>query len=175
MWLRNMKIATSLLLALTVSLAACGFHLRGHSDKKIELAFQSVHLKAEHDTPFVTDLRNALDFNKVKVSDTAENATLTLEIISESSDKQILSMSSAARIREYQLRYRISLRAYDSQLNDWLPEEEILLVRTLTYDDSQILAKEQEEVLLYKDMRADAVQQTLRRLSRAKPRVSAKP
>jgi outer membrane lipopolysaccharide assembly protein LptE/RlpB len=32
-----------------------------------------------------------------------------------------------------------------------------------------VLAKEQEEVLLYKDMRSDAVAQAVRRLSRAKP------
>ena len=47
--------------------------------------------------------------------------------------------------------------------------EEILLMRTLTYDDTQVLAKEQEEALLYTDMRGDAVMQALRRLSRAKP------
>jgi LPS-assembly lipoprotein len=45
------------------------------------------------------------------------------------------------------------------------------LQRTLTYDAAQILAKEQEEALLFRDMRSDAVQQVMRRLSRAKPRV----
>ena len=35
----------------------------------------------------------------------------------------------------------------------------------MTYDDTQILAKESEEALLYRDMKADAVQQMLRRLS----------
>jgi len=46
-------------------------------------------------------------------------------------------------------------------------------VRSLPYDDAQILAKEQEEALLYRDMRSDAVQQVMRRLSRAKPRIAA--
>ncbi len=163
-----MKTATRLLLlAATLSLAACGFHLRGHGDQKVELAFESVYLKAAAESAFVADLRNALTFNKVAVRDIPGQATITLEIVSENSDKQILALSGAGRVREYQLRYRVSLRAYDSQSAVWLPEEEILLMRNMTYDDSQVLAKEQEEGLLYKDMRTDAVQQALRRLSRA--------
>ena len=41
--------------------------------------------------------------------------------------------------------------------------------RDLTYDDTQVLAKESEELLLYRDMKSDAIQQMLRRLSAAKP------
>jgi len=39
----------------------------------------------------------------------------------------------------------------------------------MTYDDAEILAKEQEEARLYQDMRSDAVAQTVRRLMGAKP------
>ena len=38
----------------------------------------------------------------------------------------------------------------------------------MTYDDNQVLAKESEIELLYRDMKADAVQQMLRRLSVSK-------
>jgi LPS-assembly lipoprotein len=92
--------------------------------------------------------------------------------VSESSDKQILALSGTAQVREFQLRYVVSIRAYDKEMVEWLPADEISLQRSLTYDDALILAKEQEEALLYRDMRADAVQQILRRLSRAKPRIS---
>lgn len=166
----NIKPTTSLLVFfLSLSLAACGFHLRGHHKDKVEMAFNSVYLKAGSETTFVMDLRNSLIFNGILVGNSPEKATLTLEIISEQSDKQILALSGAGRIREYQLRYRVVLRAYDAQLDSWLPEEEMLILRTLTYDDAQVLAKEQEEALLMKDMRSDAVTQALRRLSRAKP------
>ncbi len=39
----------------------------------------------------------------------------------------------------------------------------------MTYEDTEVLAKESEEALLYRDMKADAVQQMLRRLSVANP------
>ncbi|MFA5825549.1 MAG: LPS assembly lipoprotein LptE [Gallionellaceae bacterium] len=157
------------LFATTLLLPACGFHLRGHGGQAVTLAFQSVYLKAGAETPFVTGLRNAFASNKVALSASPEQATITLEVLAESSDKQILSLSGAGKVLEYQLRYRVSLRAYDSQLVSWLSNEEIVLTRTLTYDDSQVLAKEQEEALLFKDMRSDAVAQAMRRLSRAKP------
>ncbi|MBI5891770.1 MAG: hypothetical protein HZB47_14070 [Nitrosomonadales bacterium] len=167
-----MTNATRTLLLLSVlALAACGFHLRGSNLKDVTFAFKSLYLKAPGETPFVADLRRALSSNNVALTVTAEQADLVLEVVSEQTLKQILSLSGAGRVQEYQLFYRVSLRAYDNKQNDWLPAEEISLSRILPYDDAQVLAKEQEEALLYKDMRADAVAQAVRRLNRAKPQL----
>ena len=159
-----------LLIILIFSLSACGFHLRGHNVNEKSFPFASLHLKSAAPTPFIADLENSLELYKIRIAATAAEADLTLDIVSEVSDKQILALSGAGQVLEYQLRYRVSLRAYDKQMMEWLPADEITLQRTLTYDPAQILAKEQEESLLYRDMRSDAVQQVMRRLSRAKPR-----
>ncbi len=165
-----MKTLTRLLfLAVSLSLVACGFHMRGHNNMQVKLAFQSVFLRSASESPFITDLRKALVLNKVALADSAEEATITLDIISETTDRQILSLSAAGKVTEYDLRYRITMSAYDSQLVYWLPTADVSLNRTMPYDDSQVLAKEQEQAVLYKDMRTDAVAQVLRRLSRAKP------
>ena len=42
-----------------------------------------------------------------------------------------------------------------------------MVVRSLTYDDAQILAKEAEEALLFEEMQVDAVIQLMRRLTSA--------
>ena len=160
-----------LLLLLALSLSACGFHMRGHNLQGAGFPFSSVYLKSAVPTPFVADLQNSLELYKIKLTDTAAEADLTLEVVSEASGRQILALSGAGQVREFQLSYRVSLRAYDKQMQDWLPADEISLQRSLTYDDAQILAKEQEEALLYRDMRSDAVQQVMRRLSRAKPQL----
>jgi LPS-assembly lipoprotein len=39
----------------------------------------------------------------------------------------------------------------------------------MAYSDAQVLAKETEEALLYRDMQSDMVQQIMRRLVAAKP------
>lgn len=143
--------------------------MRGHNSMQVKLAFQSVFLRAPSETPFVVDLRKALELNKVTVANSAEEATITLEIVSEVVDKQILTLSAAGKVLEYSLRYRVTIGAYDQELVYWLPTADVSLDRRMTYDDSQVLAKEQEQAVLYKDMRTDAVAQVLRRLSRAKP------
>jgi len=40
----------------------------------------------------------------------------------------------------------------------------------MTYDDTVVLAKESEELLLFRDMKTDAVQQMLRRLALSETR-----
>jgi LPS-assembly lipoprotein len=106
--------------------------------------------------------------NKVPLAATSDQAELVLEVVTEQATKQILSLSGSGRVQEYQLFYRVSLRAYDSNQNDWLSPDEILLSRIMTYDDAQVFAKAQEEQMLFKDMRSDAVAQAMRRLNRAK-------
>jgi len=43
-----------------------------------------------------------------------------------------------------------------------------VLSRDVTFNDTEILAKEAEEQLLFRDMQADMVQQIIRRLAAAK-------
>ncbi|MDD3884459.1 MAG: LPS assembly lipoprotein LptE [Gallionella sp.] len=154
-----------LALLLTLLLSACGFQLRGHAG----MPFQSIYLEAASATPLVSELRRNLEANDVTVSNTAENAEVILNIESESQEKQILSLSGAGRVNEYQLYFKVSLRAYDNQAHDWIPAEEMVIRRNYNYDDTQILAKQQEEAMLVQSMRDDMVQQIIRRLSRAKP------
>lgn len=159
----------ALLLLTTLTLAACGFHLRGSDLQDVRFGFKSLYIKTPSESPFVIELRRILSKNKMEPVATADKAELILEIVSEKTTKQILSLSGSGRVREYQLGYRVSMRAYDIQKVEWLPPDDVQLNRVLAYDDALILAKEQEETQLYKDMRADAVAQTVRRLMRAKP------
>ncbi len=159
----------ALLLLFALVLSGCGYHLRGHDLKGVQFPFHSVYIKAPAETPFVVALRRSLQSYKLEVTQSPDKADLTLEIVSEVPEKQITALSAAGHVIEYLLRYRVSLRAYDKQQEEWLPAAEITLQRIFPYDDTQVLAKEQEEALLYRDMRGDLVQQVMRRLALAKP------
>lgn len=160
--------ASLMTLTLTLLLAACGFHLRGQN--AFDLPFKTLYVQSSNDySPFLGELKRAIEANNVQLTGTPGQAQLTLQIVSEVADKQILSLSSAGRVLEYRLQYRISLRAYDNKQQEWLAPQEIALRRDYSYDDTQVLAKQQEEALLYQNMRGDAVQQVLRRLNRAHP------
>ena len=49
----------------------------------------------------------------------------------------------------------------------YIPASDIVLKRDFSFNDSQVLAKESEEQLLFRDMQSDAVQQVMRRLEAA--------
>jgi len=147
-------------------LTACGFHLRGQAD----MPFKTLYLKTENPgSPFVAELRRSMEANHVQLLNTPEHADVVLDIVSESSEKQILTLNGSGQVNEFHLVYRVSLRAYDDKQQDWIPAEVMEQYRDFSYNDTQILAKESEEALLNQSMRSDMVQQIVRRLSRAKP------
>lgn len=163
------------LAAALLSLSACGLHLRGHGPTGARLPFNSIYLKAPAETMFTKTLRRNLAVLKVAVPAQPGNTDLTLDIVYEQTDKQITALNASGHVIEYLLRYRVSLRAYDRQQHDWLPASEIQLQRIFPYDDTLVLAKEQEEKMLYDDMRTDAAQQVLRRLAYARPQEEPNP
>ncbi len=165
----------AVLVAVLLMLTACGFHLRGHNLQGAGFAFHSIYVRTPSDTPFVVALRRALKLNKLDVKTSPEQAELILDIVSEKTDKQILALSTGGHVLEYLLRYRVSLRAYDRQQQEWLTAREITLQRNFPYDDTQVLAKQQEELTFYQDMRSDAVQLVLRSLGFAKPPAPVSP
>jgi LPS-assembly lipoprotein len=154
------------LLFTAMLLVGCSFHLRGQAG----MPFNTLYLDtANPKSLFTKELRHALKANKVKLVNTAGEADVVLNIVSEIPDKQILTLSSSGRVNEFQLFYHVSVRAYDLKQQQWIPAEEFVMHRDFPYDDNNVLAMEAEEDLLYQSMRTDMVQQIVRRLSRSKP------
>ena len=162
------KLLPGTLLLVTLLLGACGFHLRGEST--LHLPFKTLYIQSANlHTPFVAELKRAVEAAGADVVDSPEAAQLTLHIVTEKMDKKILSLSGAGRVREYQLNFTISFRADDAAQQERIAPAELVLQRIFSYDDEQVLAKEREELLLQENLRSDAVQQLLRRLNRAGP------
>lgn len=162
-----MRISPQLFVMMMILLlSSCGFHLRGQAG----MPFDTLYLDAANPrSAFIADLRRNLEANNVKLVNSAEQADVVLNIVSEIPEKQILTLGGSGRVNEFQLLYRVSLRAYDLKRQDWIPAVEMVQRRDYLYDDTKILAKEAEEALLYQSMRSDMVRQIVRRLSRAKP------
>jgi LPS-assembly lipoprotein len=157
-----MRIAAMLVLALLT--AACGFHLRGQA----KLPFETLYVAIPETSPLGTELkRNIIAGTHTRLVNTPAEAQAILELISEDRSKTILSFDTSGQVREYQLRYRLAFRVRDARGRDYLPQNEIRLTRDVSYTGAQVLAKESEEQLLYRDMQRDVVQQLLRRLAAA--------
>ena len=146
-------------------LAGCGFRLRGTAN----VPFETIHVPGATAGIALDLKRNIEAGTRARVVDDPKAAQALLQVTEEARSREILSLTSAGRVREFQLRYRVGFRVHDGKGGEFVPVSVIQLTRDMTYSDAEILAKEQEEQLLFRDMRTDMVQQILRRLASAKP------
>ena len=151
----------ALALSLSALLAACGFQLRGSSD----VPFETLYIPNAK-TGVALDLKRNIEAGThAKVVDDPKKAEAILELSNEVREKIILSLNAAGRVREFRLRYSVRFRVHDGKGTDIVPSSLVELTRDITYNDADILAKEAEEQLLFRDMQSDMVQAVMRRLS----------
>lgn len=150
-------------------LAGCGFQLRGAA----ELPFESIYVPGTGGIALAIR-RNITSGTRTAVVDDPRQAQAVLDFTLEQRQKDILSLTAAGRVREFRLLYRVAFRVHDGKGGEYLPPSTVQLSRDITFNDAEILAKEAEEQLLYRDMQSDMVQQIMRRLAAAqKPRPPA--
>ena len=162
-----MRIAV---LVLCLLVAGCGFRLRGTAD----VPFETLYLPASGGGIALDLKRNIQAGTNAKVVDDPKVADAFLQFTEEVREKEILSLTATGRVREFKLRYRVGFRVHDNKGGDYVPQTRLELSRDISFNDSEVLAKEAEEQLLFRDMQGDMVQQIMRRLGSAqkpKPRV----
>jgi len=146
------------------ALAGCGFQLRGTAG----LPFKTIYMLPANQPGVALDLRRNIQAGtRTTVVDDPKKAEAVLEFSQELREKHILSLAATGRVREFQLRYRVAFRVHDGKGGDYVPHSLIQLNRDVTFNDAEILAKEAEEQLLFRDMQSDMVQQIMRRIATA--------
>ena len=145
----------------SVLLAGCGFQLRGTAN----VPFEAVFLPGATGGIALDLKRNIQAGTRAKVVDDAKAADAVLEFTEDARQKEILSLTGTGRVREYKLLYRVGFRVHDGKGADYVPLNTIVLTRDITFNDAEILAKEAEEQLLFRDMQTDMVQQIMRRIA----------
>jgi LPS-assembly lipoprotein len=160
-----MKLAKPVALALLFALvvAGCGFQLRGTA----ALPFDTLYMPGATGGIALDLKRNIQAGTRTTVVDDPKKAEAILDFLVETRDKVILSLAATGRVREYKLRYIVAFRVHDGKGGEFLPVNTVQLSRDITFNDSDVLAKETEEGLLYRDMQFDMVQQVMRRLAAA--------
>ncbi|HEV7606938.1 MAG TPA: LPS assembly lipoprotein LptE [Steroidobacteraceae bacterium] len=150
-------------LGLALLLGACGFHLQGRQPLPAQFAYTYVDTKDEQ-TDFVQDLRKALIGSNVKVIRTRGSAGASISVHEDELTERILSVSARNIPTEYELTYRVkfSVSADGKTLID---NEEISATRDLSFDESQLLAKEREQEILRAALARDLVALVMRRLA----------
>lgn len=162
-------VRSCLIVMLCVALAACGFQLRG----AYSLPFDRLYISLANSTELYGQIRRSVESGSAtRVVATAAEAEASLVVLADNPQKNILSLSAAGRVREFELVRTFSFRVTDKAGMDLIAPSRIVLRRELTFSDDQVLSKEAEELLLWRDMQNDLVQQLMRRLASAKPSVA---
>ena len=104
----------------------------------------------------------------VTVADTPTAADVVLDVLGETRQTVVVGLSAVGQVTEFELRMRFRFRLRTRQGREVIPDAEIALSRDISFTESAALAKEAEEQLLFRDMQADIVLQTMRRLAAAK-------
>ena len=141
--------------------AGCGFQLR----QTPALSFGSIALVGfAPRSPLSEELRQALSL-RVRVVDAPARADVVLQSLGDTRERSVVAQTSAAQVRELQLRLRFHFRAQTPGGKELLPAAIVLLSRDMSYTETAALAKELEEAELFREMQSDVVLQVTRRLS----------
>ena len=143
------------------ALTGCGFQLR----RPPELTFNSIALTGfTPRSPLAEELRRQL-LLQVRVLDAPDKAQVVLHAMEDQRERSAVATTSAAQVRELQLRLKLTFRAHTPGGRELIARAELLLLRDMSYSENAALAKEFEEAEIFREMQTDLVGQVLRRLA----------
>lgn len=161
--MRNRRSAALWLLSV-IALGGCGWQLRGTAD----LPFSSIALEGfAPRSPLAEELKRTLAQSASVVSNPAQ-AQVVLHALADRRERGVVASTTAAQVREVQLRVRLEFRLATQSGRELIPATELLLTRDMSYSETVALAKEYEEAQLLRAMQSDIVSQLMRRLERVK-------
>jgi LPS-assembly lipoprotein len=148
-----------------VALSACGFRLRSAP----ELAFSSLACAVTEGTPLALALRRTLQgwggLMVLPAGAPHAAAEVVLETVSDRLDRVVVGLNAAGQVRELELRMTWVFRLRTPAGKMLIDTTELQQRASMSYSESQALAKEAEEAFLVRDMRADLIAQIQRRLA----------
>lgn len=148
-----------------LALAGCGFELR----RPPVMGFRRIALAGfATRSPLGEDFRRTLA-KTLDVTESPAQAEVVLHAIADRREKSVVASTSAAQVRELQLRLKFDFRVATPAGRELIAPSALLLTRDLSYSEASALGKAEEEAELYREMQADVVAQVMRRLASITP------
>lgn len=156
---KSIQARLTLILATSLMLAACGFHLRGSTDMPAHLHAITLTVPGQSDA-----LRKELELMLGRANVGTDGGDTELEVTREVLTKQTTTVDSRAKAAEYTLIYAVDYRMQrtDAKLPGAI--QSLILRRGYQYDTTNIVGKSTEEETLLQELRQDAAQQIVRQL-----------
>ena len=166
LWQRRSLVCAVLIMS-THLLSACGFHLRGSIVRATDLG--SVYLDAERDLSITQEVRDALTDLDFELADNRDDAMILLRLTNEVMSERVVSVNSDGRISELELSHAVDMLIAESAPGEtpaYLPGQvlnSVEVTREYTFDETNVLGKENEARILREEMKRDLVRQIILR------------
>jgi len=158
----RLSAALGMVLVAGAAIAGCGFHLEGAG--ALPEAVGTTYLETEKPyTDFYDSLQVALRARGTRLVDSRQEAGAVLKILEDSTGERILSVSGRNIPREYEIFYSVTF-SLAAEGVDLIPPESLVVTRSYTYDETQVLGKSAEEEVLRRSLAEDLARQVLRRM-----------
>lgn len=149
-------------LLLTTMLAACGFHLRGSYELPAHLS--PLYLDKESmSLQLFRELRSSLKLSGAELIEDAAEAASELKVDFEQQTRDVISVDSLGRAREYRLIYRLTFSLQTGE-DTAIDGSRIELTRNLLFNPETVLGVAEETELIYNDIIADTARQIVQRM-----------
>ncbi|QRP64927.1 hypothetical protein I6J77_05660 [Rhodanobacter sp. FDAARGOS 1247] len=161
------------LLATTLVLSACGFHLRENANLPAQM--QRMHVTVNGGGELERRLTRALETSDVTIEDAAGPGIAELRVPTARFSTETLSAGGYVRITEYAVRYHVEFDVTDADGHPLLPVQRIDMSREYSYDASNTVGNESQVQELQRSLNDDMVQAILFRLQAASKHQLAEP
>ena len=155
---RNLVVAASLLMV------SCGFHLRGSG---VDADVASAYVRASQGVDIVTDLTRALRQSGVDILDDAAQAAVVIDLLEQQQSGRAVSFTDRATTAEYQLDLSVRFQILAADEKVLTPERWARATRTYLVDTNNLVGSDQQRRLLSGELGTDLAQQIVRALSAA--------
>lgn len=149
-----------LLLAITLVLTSCGFHLKGTSLFDVPLPYRSWQIEGG-------SMQRALETvlrRQPNVIVDATNPDVVVKVLSADQNMSTSAVDISGSTSEYLLVLAVKVQAYrhGKPLGDPI---NVNVQRYMDYSDHEVLAKENERSIIWRDIQTDEAEQIVHRLA----------
>ena len=152
-----------LLLLLILSLAGCGFQLRG-SVPILPPIMERTYVQSASNTALYRELQGAIRTAGGTLVEHPSAASAVLILHGERFSRRNLGTDARGRTNAYEHRLQVLYSLQDGEGQTLVSRERVDLFREQRFDPEQVLSMEDEQDILRQEMRNQAINQMLRRL-----------
>jgi LPS-assembly lipoprotein len=159
------RLAVGLMLLALLATSACGFKLRGQIEIPPEL--NPLYIQASQGSSLRSLIVQQLQGSQIRLATGAGDARVILRITDEQRSSRVIAVDRGGKALASNLYYNATFDAMTSEGKQLVPRQTIEVMRTYENPDVEVLGKQTEAELIYKDMSIEAATRIMDRLRAA--------